>query len=103
VWKPPQLLVFDTETGKQVAAGEIAGKTEDLFYDSVRRRVYVLTSEGCVEVFQQSDGDHYDRIARYPTSSRSQTGLFVPEWGKLFVGIPAQNHQSAEIRVYQAH
>src|SRR6516162_7332341 len=59
-WRPAQLLVFDTETGKQVAAGEIPGQTDDLFYDSVRRRVYVLTSEGYVEVFQQSDGDHYD-------------------------------------------
>src|SRR5215469_1277152 len=43
VWNPPQLLIFDTETGRQVEAGEVAGKTDDLFYDSVRRRVYVLT------------------------------------------------------------
>jgi len=103
VWKPAQLLVFDTETGKQVAAGEIAGKTDDLFYDSVRRRVYVVTSVGYLEVFEQKDADHYNRIARYPTPSRSQTGLFVQEWGKLFVAVPAQNDQDAEIRVYQAH
>jgi DNA-binding beta-propeller fold protein YncE len=103
VWMPPQLLVFDTQTGKQVAGGEIAGKTDDLFYDSLRRRVYVLTSAGYLEVFEQKDADHYNRIARYPTPSRSQTGLFVQEWGKLFVAVPAQNDQSAEIRVYQAH
>jgi hypothetical protein len=103
VWKPPQLLVFDTAGGKQVASGEIAGKTDDLFYDSVRRRVYVLTSMGYLEVFEQKDADHYSRIARYETPSRSQTGLFVPEWGRLFVAVPAQNSQSAEIRVYQAH
>ncbi len=103
VWKPPQLLVFDTDTGKQIADGEIAGKTDDLFYDSDRRRVYVLTSERYTEVFEQKDADHYDRIARYPTPPRSQTGLFVQEWGKLFVAVPAQNDQGAEIRVYQAH
>jgi DNA-binding beta-propeller fold protein YncE len=102
VWKPPQLLVFDTQTGKQVATGEIAGKTDDLFYDSLRRRVYVLTSERYLEVFEQKDPDHYDRIARYPTPSRSQTGLFVQEWGKLFVAVPAQGGQGAEIRVYRA-
>src|SRR5215469_1454753 len=102
-WKPPQLLIFDTETGKQVAAGEIAGKTDDLFYDSDRRRVYVLTAEGYLEVFEQKDPDHYDRIARYPTPSGSQTGLFVPEWAKLFVAVRAQSGQSAELRTYQAH
>ena len=103
VWKPPQLLVFDTGAGKQVAAGEIAGKTDDLFYDSGRRRVYVLTSEQYLEVFEQKDADHYDRIARYSTPPRSQTGIFVSEWGKLFVAVPAQNDKSAEVRVYQAH
>lgn len=103
VWKPPQLMVFDTETGKQLAAGEIAGKTDDLFYDSGRRRVYVLTAEGYLEVFEQIDADHYDRIARYQTPPRSQTGLFVSEWGKLFVAVPARNGESAEILVYQSH
>jgi len=102
VWKPPQLLVFDTGTGKQVAAREIAGKTDDLFYDSARHRVYVLTSQDYIEVFEQEDADQYERIARYPTPSRSQTGLFVPAWGKLFVAVPSQSDQSAEIRVYQA-
>ncbi|HMB82625.1 MAG TPA: hypothetical protein VKI40_01105 [Terriglobales bacterium] len=102
-WMPPRMLVFDTATGKEVASGEIAGSTDDLFYDSRRGRVYVLTSQGFLEVFQQKDPDHYDRIARYPTPPRTQTGLFVPEWGKLFAAVQKQGEQSAEIRVYQAH
>jgi len=101
-WKPPQLLVFDTDSGKPVAAGEIAGKTDDLFYDASRRRIYVLTSMGFLEVFQQKDPNHYNRIARYPTPPRSQTGLLVQEWGKLFVAVPAQGTETAEIRVYHA-
>src|SRR5215469_2354842 len=103
VWKPAQMLAFDTETGKQVAAGEIAGKTDDLFYDSSRHRVYVLTSQQFLEVFEQKDSDHYNRIARYPIPPGSQTGLFVSEWGKLFVAVPAQGEQNAEVRVYAAH
>jgi DNA-binding beta-propeller fold protein YncE len=102
-WVPPRLLVFDTETGKEVAAGEISGSTDDLFYDSRTGRVYVLTSQGFLDAFQQRDPDHYDRIARYPTPPGTQTGLFVPEWGKLFAAVRKQGEQSAEIRVYQAH
>jgi DNA-binding beta-propeller fold protein YncE len=102
-WVPPRLLVFDTETGKEVASGEIAGSTDDVFYDSSRGRIYVLTSQSFMEVFQQKDPNHYDRIARYPTPPRTQTGLFVPEWGKLFAAVQKQGEQSAEIRVYQAH
>ena len=102
-WMPPRLLVFDTESGKEVASGEIAGSTDDLFYDSKRGRVYVLTSQSSLDVFQQKDPDHYDRIARYPTPPRTQTGLFAPEWGKLFVAVIKQGEQSAEIRVYEAN
>jgi hypothetical protein len=92
------LLIFDTRTGKEVAYGEIAGSTDDLFYDSRRSRVYVLTSQGFLEVFQQKNPDHYDRIARYPTPPRTQTGLFVPEWGRLFAAVQKQGEESAEIR-----
>jgi len=102
-WVPPRLLVFDTETGKEVAAAESSGSTDDLFYDSRTGRVYVLTSQGFLDAFQQRDPDHYDRIARYPTPPGTQTGLFVPQWGKLFAAVRKQGEQSAEIRVYQAH
>src|SRR5216684_2705580 len=108
-WTPPRLIVFDTETGKEVASLElgekgvvkkdIVGATDDLFYDSARSRIYVLNALGSVDVFQQKDPDHYNLIASIPTPPRTQTGLFVPEWGKLFVAVIKQGEQSAEIRV----
>src|SRR5216684_4772269 len=108
-WTPPRLIVFDTETGKEVASLElgekgvvkkdIVGATDDLFYDSARGRIYVLNALGSIDVFQQKDPDHYDLIASVPTPPRTQTGLFVPEWGKLFVAVIKQGEQSAEIRV----
>ncbi len=82
-------------------SSEIGGKTDDLYYDSEKKRVYVLTAQGFLEVFQQKDPDHYDRIARYPTPPGTQTGLFVPQWGKLFVAVREQDGKSAEVRVYR--
>lgn len=102
-WTPSRMLVFDTQTGKEVATGETAGPSDDLFYDPRRSRVYVLTSAGFLEVFQDKDHNHYDRIAHYPTPLHTQTGLFVPEWGTLFAAAPRQGEQSAEIRVYEAN
>ena len=99
--QPPRLLVFDTESGKQTASADIAGHSDDLFYDAHSARVYVLTSAGSLDVFQQNDPDHYKRIGHLPTPPGAQTGLFVPEWRKLFVGIPAREKQNAEVRVYE--
>jgi len=99
---PPRLLVFDTDSEKEIASFDIRGSSDDLFYDSVRARIYVLTRESALDVFQQRDADHYDRVGRYPTSPRAQTGLFVQEWGKLFVAAPKQGEQAAQILVYKA-
>ncbi len=112
-WTPPRLLVFDTESGKQVVAlplGEkgvadpsIVGATDDLFYDAARSRIYVLNARGAIDVFRQNDPDHYALLASVPTPLKSQTGLFVTEWGKLFVGVVQQGSKNAELQIYQAN
>ena len=102
-WTPSRMLVFDTETGHEVASGDTAGPSDDLFYDATNTRIYVLTSTGFLEVFRQKDPDHYELIGHYPTPPHTQTGLFVPEWGRLFAAAQKHGDQSAEIRVYQAN
>jgi hypothetical protein len=98
---PARLLVFDTESGKMVASPEIVGDSDDLFYDASKSRVYVIGGEGFLDVLQQKDKDHYDRIARDPTAPGARTGFFVPDWGKLFVAVPHKGQKGAEILVYE--
>jgi DNA-binding beta-propeller fold protein YncE len=99
---PARLLVYDTETGKTVASPEIVGDTDDFFYDAQRSRVYVIGGQGFIDVLQQKDPDHYERIARYPVPPGTRTGLFVPELGRLFVAVPHRGEQRSEILVYEA-
>jgi len=99
---PARLLVFDTESGKTVASPEIVGDTDDLFYDSDRSRIYIIGGQGFIDVLQQKDADHYDRLGRYPIPAGTRTGLFVPDWGKLFAAVPHRDQQGSEILVYEA-
>ena len=99
---PARLLVFDTANGKMVASPEIVADTDDLFYDANRSRVYIIGGQGFVDVLQQKDPDHYDRIARYPTPPGTRTGLFVPDLGELFAAVPHRGQQGSEILVYEA-
>ena len=95
------MLAIDTETGKQTASIEIVGDSDDLFYDAAHSRVYVIGGQGFIDVFEQKDADHYDRVAHLPTAPGSRTGLFVPEWSKLFVAVPHRGEQRAEILVFE--
>lgn len=100
--KPARLLVFDMDSDKMIASPDIVGDTDDLFYDSARGRIYVIGGQGFIDVLQQQDADHYERIARYTTPAGTRTGLFVPEWGKLFAAVPHRGQQVSEILVYEA-
>jgi len=99
---PARLLVFNTSTGQTVASPEIAGDTDDLFYNAASRRIYVIGGQGFIDVLQQKEADHYDRIARYTTPPGTRTGLFVPEWGRLFAAVPHRGAHGCEILVYEA-
>jgi DNA-binding beta-propeller fold protein YncE len=95
--RPAQLLVFDTETGKQLAAVSCVGDTDDLFYDAKRDRVYVIGGEGYVDVFDAAASGKYDRIARLKTRDGARTGLWSPELDRLFVALPNRSGKPAEI------
>ncbi len=99
---PARMLAIDTESGNQTASVEIVGDADDLFFDAARGRVYVVGGQGFVDVFEQKDADHYNPIARQATAPGARTGLFVPDWGKLFVAVPRRGEQRAGILVYEA-
>jgi YVTN family beta-propeller protein len=98
--RPAKLLVYDTGSGTLVSAVDIVGDTDDLFYDSSKKRLYVIGGEGFITVLEQQDADHYRLLQKLPTSAGARTGLFVPELGKLFLAVPHRGTQRAEIRVY---
>jgi DNA-binding beta-propeller fold protein YncE len=100
---PARMLILDTGNGKQTASLEIVGDTDDLFYDAARSRVYVIGGEGFVDVFAQQGADRYQRIQRIATARGARTGLFAPDWGKLFVAVPHRGDQAAEVLVYETN
>jgi DNA-binding beta-propeller fold protein YncE len=101
--RPPEVRVFDTESGKLVAAFPCPGDTDDVFYDAARKLIYVSGGEGSVGVYRQAARDDYRPAFAVRTASGARTSLFVPESGRLYVAVPHRGpRQGAEIRVYQA-
>jgi DNA-binding beta-propeller fold protein YncE len=98
---PPRVLVIDTNSGKVAAAADIVGDADDIFYDAARERIYVIGGGGFVDVLDVKDPAHLRRLARIATASGARTGLLVPEWDLLFVGVPVRGSQKAEVRAYE--
>jgi hypothetical protein len=97
---PARLLVLDTHSGKRVAGADIAGDTDDLFYDSNRKLIYVIGGAGAVDVIRQNGPDRYERVTRQSTAPGARTGLWVREWNRLFVAAPKHGPSPARILVF---
>ena len=100
---PAILLVYDLENGNVVARVPIGGDTDDVYYDTQRRRVYVICGAGQVDVIRQETTDKYVVEQSVSTSPRARTGLFVPEESRLYVAAPASGGIAARLLAYRVN
>lgn len=98
---PSKLIVLSTDSGEVVAKIDIAGDPDDVFYDSKRHRIYAICGAGKIEIIQQADANSYKSLAKIDTAKGARTGLFVEHRDMLFVGVPHNGSQQAEIRAYR--
>jgi DNA-binding beta-propeller fold protein YncE len=96
------LTVLDSDSGKVVANIPCVDDADGLFFDAAHKRIYV-SGDGSLDVFKEVDTDHFQAIARIPTGAGAGTSLLVPELGRLYVAVPHDQKQAAEIQVYEVH
>jgi DNA-binding beta-propeller fold protein YncE len=97
---PALLTAFDTKTGELIAKDATCGDADDIFYDRIRKRVYVICGDGSLAVLDAS-GTKLRELSRLATRSGARTGLYAPEPGLLFVAAPQRGTDQAEILVYR--
>jgi DNA-binding beta-propeller fold protein YncE len=100
--KTPMLVVFDTQTGNEVARLRAAGECDDVFFDASRKRIYVIGGEGIISVIEQKDPDHYELISNVPTTIGVRTGYWYAKRDRFYVGVPAKGNEPAQVWTYEA-
>jgi DNA-binding beta-propeller fold protein YncE len=98
--KPAQLVVLDAETGSTIASVPCVADADDVYYDTGRKRIYIPGGEGFVSVIQQVDADHYQSLAKIPTTIGARTGLWYEKRDRLYLAVPASSKQGAALWVY---
>ena len=82
---PTKMFVLDTDNGKTVATLDVPAIVDGVFYDRARKRIYVPGAVGAVGVYQQTDADHYQEVARVKSAEGAKSGLLVPALDRLYV------------------
>ena len=94
--RPPQFIVFNTDTGKVVTSLPCVGVNSDMSVDSARKRIYVTGSD-TASVFEQRDSDHYEHISEVPTAYRAKSSIFVPELKRLYIADSGKGKADAKL------
>jgi DNA-binding beta-propeller fold protein YncE len=100
--KTPMLVVFDTESGKEISRLRAAGECDDVFFDPSRKRIYEIGGEGFIGVFQQDDPEHYALIQNVISTIGVRTGYWFAKRDRFYVGVPAKGNEPAQVWTYEA-
>lgn len=97
------LVVFDTDTGKELQTLPIGQGVDDLAFDPGSKRIYMSCggNGGSVYVYKEQDADHYELLGKIPSAPGASTAHLVTELGNYFVLSPAQKTKPATILVYE--
>jgi DNA-binding beta-propeller fold protein YncE len=103
---PPQMMiVYDSESGQEVARLPAEGRMNGVYYDARHKRIYVTCGRdlpaGFVFVYQQKDADHYEFVSKVPTGPGAGTSFWVPQLNRFYVAVPANEKQEAAVLVFE--
>jgi DNA-binding beta-propeller fold protein YncE len=82
--KPGRFGVLDSDSGKEILALAAGDDVDDMAFDPATRRIYLACGEGFIDVFHQSDADHYEEVGRVKTTPGAKTGVLVPQLHRYY-------------------
>ena len=102
---PPEMIVMDAKSGREVAHLATAEGMDGVYFDGAHKRVYVSGGRelpsGFVYVYQQKGTDQYETIGKIPTRAGAGTSFWSPELNRYYVAAPANDKEDAAILVYE--
>jgi hypothetical protein len=101
---PPRFVVLDSGSGRLVATLPAVQDSDDLYFDSARKRVYIAGGEGYISVFQQDAADHYRLLFKVQTSIGARTAGYFGKgrkgFDRFYLAVPARADHGAEVWIY---
>src|SRR3984893_14720240 len=101
---PAEMIAMDSKSGKEIAHLPTAEGMDGVYFDSLRKRVYVSGGRGLpagfAYVYQQKGADRYETIGKISTRGGAGTSFWSPQLDRYYVAAPATDKEEAAILVY---
>jgi DNA-binding beta-propeller fold protein YncE len=94
------VVVFDSNTGKELQTLAINKGVDDLEYDAASKRLYAIGG-GVINVYEEIDADHFKSLGTVAAPAGAKTGRLVPQINRYFAAAPDGADSRAAIQVFQ--
>lgn len=98
---PSQVTLFDTITGATLAQKDAPGDIDDLFFDDLTDRLYLVSGAGRLEFWSVPASGQPTSLGSVETAAGARTGFYNGALHRLYVAAPARNGRVAQILVFQ--
>jgi DNA-binding beta-propeller fold protein YncE len=98
---PAKLIVYNSETGKEIFSASMVGDVDDLYWDKSTKQILISGGSGSVNMFKQTGNTSYQKIADIKTRNGARTSLYVPELKLFLIAARANGDQKAALLVYK--
>ena len=98
------VLVLDMDSGECIGRVPVPGDMDDLCFDALRSRLYVVSGTGCVSVLGRAPHGgrgSFEVIDTVPTVVGARTGVFYAERDSLYVAAPSVEGLPSRLLVFQ--
>lgn len=99
--KPGILYVLDSRSGNVIAKLPCVDTEDDMTYDAQHRMIYLSGADG-LDVFRQSDPDHYTKVEHVDTLG-GKTSVYVPSLARFFVPHTRKSAAASGLQVFQVN
>jgi DNA-binding beta-propeller fold protein YncE len=95
------MVVLDSASGKEITSVPISKGIDGMVFDRATRRIYSEANTGAIDVYEETDSDHYRSLGTTPVGAPAKPGLLVPELNRYFVALPQHDNAEASILEYK--
>src|SRR5262249_24562521 len=93
------IVVFDSNTGKELQSLPIAKGVDDMVFDAASKRLYSI-GNATIDTFEEIDADHFKELGSVAAAPQSKSARLVPEINRYFVAGPSGADHPAVIQVF---
>lgn len=97
------IVVFDSQTGRELQSLPIAKGVDDLVFEPASKRLYAScgADNGATSVYRETDPDHYVSAGTVTTAPGGKNELLLAKLDRYFIIVPPRANMQGQVYVYQ--